>query len=293
MTERPLKGLYQYPFQSNFLQTKAGKLHYIDEGEGKVILCIHGNPTWSYFYRNVIASLREKYRVIALDNIGCGLSDKPQNYDYTLNNHIDNLQKLICHLKIEKYSLIMHDWGGAIGMGAAVQNPEKIEKVIIMNTAAFRSSRIPLRIAVCKLPFIGEFIVRGCNGFALPAVFMAVRKKMKKEIKEGFLYPYNNWQNRIATHRFVVDIPMKKSHRSYHRLAEIEERLPLFGEGERLLILWGGKDFCFNDSFYTKWREIFPKAGYSYFENAGHYLLEDESDAVIKEISQFLQKMDS
>jgi pimeloyl-ACP methyl ester carboxylesterase len=174
-----------YNFTSNFVSLKHGKLHYLDEGSGNVIVMVHGNPTWSYFYRKLIHTLKKKHRVIAFDHLGCGLSDKPQDYNYTLENHIDNLNFLLNHLEIQSYSLIVHDWGGAIGIGAAVGKIANLEKVVVMNTAAFRSKRIPFRISICKIPVFGEIIVRLFNGFAWPATFMAVEKKNGSPGRKG------------------------------------------------------------------------------------------------------------
>lgn len=242
-----------------------------------MILMIHGNPTWSYFYRRLISSLRSQFRIIALDHIGCGLSDKPAKYPYTLEQHIENLEKLIDNLGVDRFSLVTHDWGGAIGVGAAVNRVESVESLVVMNTAAFRSKRIPLRIGVCKIPVLGEIIVRLFNGFAWPATFMAVTKKMETETVKAYLAPYNNWANRIAVHRFVQDIPLRETHKSYNCLKSIEDRLPqLEALDIPMLIAWGGKDFCFNDHFFEQWKARFPTAETHYLKDAGHYLLEDE-----------------
>ena len=129
---------------------------------------IHGNPTWSFTYRNLIKSLKESHRTIAVDHIGCGLSDKPQNYAYRLQDHIENLESLVNSLKLTNITLIVHDWGGAIGFGLATRNPHLIKRVVILNTAAFESDQIPRRINFCRLPFIGERLIRHFNAFVLP-----------------------------------------------------------------------------------------------------------------------------
>jgi haloalkane dehalogenase len=276
----------EYPFVSNFFELDSkNQMHYIDEGHGDVVIMLHGNPTWSFFYRNVIKNLSKTNRVIVPDHLGCGLSSKNEHYDYTLKNHIDNVEKLVKHLKIEKYSLIVHDWGGAIGLGLATRAPEKVEKIIAMNTAAFTSSEIPFRINILRNP-IGEFVIRSMNGFALPATFMAVNKKMSPVIKKGFLLPYNNFENRIATAKFVRDIPLSKDHTTYPILKDIEDHL--IDIKSPILLLWGEKDFCFNMNFYQRWQDFFPTAAKKSFPNAGHYLLEDEYENVFKEIKNFL-----
>lgn len=282
--------LAEYPFSSNTFSIDGQNIHYLDEGEGPVVVLVHGNPTWSYYYRNLVRTLREDHRVIVPDHIGCGLSDKPQNYNYTLSQHISNLCSLLSHLEITKYSLVVHDWGGAIGMGCAVKHPDQLERIVILNSGAFRSSRIPLRISVCRWPLIGPLLVRGVNGFAWPATFMAVTKPLSPKVKEGYLHPYNSWANRVAVSAFVQDIPMTPTHRSYDTLVEVENGLQGIADAEiPMLILWGGNDFCFNRHFYEEWLERFPAASHHYFDDGGHYILEDEADVVIPEISNFLR----
>lgn len=280
-----------YPFTSKFLTIDGFRLHYIDEGSGPAVVMVHGNPTWSYYFRNLISSLRSQYRVIALDHIGCGLSDKPSDYPYCLGRHIENLETLMDHLAIDQFSLVVHDWGGAIGIGCALNRLEQLKHVVVMNTAAFRSRRIPLRIQVCRLPVIGQILVRLFNGFAWPAQFMAVEKKMLPETAAAYLAPYNSWKNRVAIYRFVEDIPMNVGHRSYSTLVKIEQQLPFIRDAlTPLLILWGGKDFCFNDHFYEGWKRRFPKAESHYFGDGGHYILEDKFREIEPIIQSFFSR---
>lgn len=280
-----------YPFTSNFLNIDGGRLHYLDEGRGPAIVMVHGNPTWSFYYRKLILSLRSRYRVIAYDHIGCGLSDKPEKYNYCLDQHVENLDRLLDTLKIERFSLVVHDWGGAIGLGCAVRRLESLEKVVVMNTAAFRSNRIPLRIQLCRMPVFGQIIVRLFNGFAWPAQFMAVEKRMTAETAAAYLAPYNSWKNRVAIYRFVEDIPLQTRHKSYRTLVETEKLLPRLRDRHiPLLILWGGKDFCFNDHFFAEWASRFPDAEKHYFNDGGHYLLEDKFMDVEPIVQSFFQK---
>ncbi|TDJ07890.1 MAG: alpha/beta fold hydrolase [Deltaproteobacteria bacterium] len=279
-----LKG---YPFKSNFFNTRDGhKLHFVDEGVGKPMLMIHGNPTWSFYYRNFIKEFSKSNRAIALDNIGCGLSDKPQDYDYCLKNHIDNLCQLVEKMDLFDITLVVHDWGGPIGLGMAVRYPERIKKIVILNTAAFNSKDIPIRIALCKTPIIGDILIRAFNGFAYPATIMAVKKKMAPEIRKGYLLPYKDYKTRVAVNSFVKDIPLTPRHKTYPVMNEIEQGLKKLTCPK--LILWGEKDFCFNMKFFNRFREIFPKAKYVTYPNAGHYVIEDARDETISEIKEFL-----
>jgi haloalkane dehalogenase len=279
-----------YPFTSRYLELEGGRLHYLDEGEGPVIVMVHGNPTWSYYFRHLVSLLGETHRVIAVDHMGCGLSDKPQDYSYCLAQHIDNLQRLLTHLRVDRFSLVVHDWGGAIGIGCAVNHIGSIEKIVVMNTAAFRSSRIPLRIQLCRLPLIGQTIVRLFNGFAGPARFMAVKKKMAPAVARAYLAPYNSWKNRVAVYNFVRDIPLTAEHRSYATLVEIEKRLPLLRDSAvPLLVVWGGGDFCFNDQFFLEWKRRFPEAENHYFPDGGHYILEDKLEEIVPIVASFFR----
>ena len=215
-----------YPFESNYFELSSGvRMHYIDEDQTdnqskEILLMLHGNPSWSFYYRNLIKEFSSRYRVIAPDHIGMGLSDKPQNYDYTLSNHIANLTELLGKISVEteRINLIVHDWGGAIGMGWATANIERTGKLVILNTGAFLSTEIPFRINICRIPGFGALAIRGLNAFAAAATFMAVEKRLPANVKNGYLMPYDNWQNRIATLRFVQDIPLKSSAPSYKTL---------------------------------------------------------------------------
>lgn len=280
--------MFEYPFSANYLSIGPHRLHYVDEGQGPVVVMVHGNPTWSYYYRHVISQLATSHRVIAIDHLGCGLSDKPQEYPYCLQQHRDNLQALLDHLRIDRYALMVHDWGGAIGMGCAVNHPERIERIVILNTAAFRSRRIPLRIRICRWPGIGRFIVQGLNGFAWPAQFMAVTKPLAAEAAKAYLKPYDSWANRVAINAFVQDIPLSAAHPSYALLTEIEEGLArLRTPAIPKLILWGGQDFCFNRFFFDEWCERFPEANRHYFADGGHYILEDKRAEIAPLLQDF------
>lgn len=285
-----------YPFSTNFLmvnhQGKSYRLNYVDEkpldrsnDELETIIMVHGNPTWSFFYRNLIKHFKNHYRIIVPDHLGCGLSDKPADFSYQLKDHIKNLESLIDHLGLKKFHLIVHDWGGAIGSGVAVNHPEKILSITYMNTGAFTSDKIPWRIDILRKNNWGEWLIRKFNAFAMPATFMAVEKPLSKNAIAGYLLPYNNYQNRIATAKFVKDIPMDQNHPSFTTLKNIE--LNLTKIKAPVLLMWGAKDFCFTMDFFHKFKEFFPNAREKVFKNAGHYLLEDEPRETIATIENF------
>ena len=282
----------QYPFEGNSFKTKSGfNLHYLDEGEGKGVptLFLHGNPTWSFFYRRLILALREHGRCIVPDHIGCGLSDKPAypDFQYNLESHGQNIIDLLDHLKIDRIRLVVHDWGGAIGLSAFRDQPERIEKIVLMNTAVFPSRDVPLRILLCRLPILGALLVRGLNGFAAPATVMAVKKPLPRPVKRGFLYPYQNWDNRVAVWRFVKDIPYEKNHPTLPLLKETSDSLASYNKTP-VLACWGMKDFCFHPGFLKEWEKRLPHIKSHEFPNSGHYLLEDDFEGCRSKIEPFL-----
>ncbi|PIE01130.1 MAG: alpha/beta hydrolase [Acidobacteria bacterium] len=287
----------EYAFSPNYLEIDGNKYHYLDEGDknAPVLLMVHGNPTWSFYYRKLVRAFSDSHRVIVPDHIGCGLSDKPQGYSYRLRNHIDNLKKLIDHLQLKDITLIVHDWGGAIGMGAAVDNPKLFKQFVIFNTAAFFVPRLPLRIQMCRVPVLGSFLVRGLNGFSLAALWFATSRhnRFTKAVRKGYVAPYNSWENRIAIHAFVKDIPMHESHPTRKTLNHIESGLTAFSK-HPMLIIWGADDFCFTKRhFVPEWKKRFPEADVHILENTGHYVVEDAHEFIVPLMEKFLREKGS
>ena len=252
-----------YPFESHYFDIDGLRYHYLDEGDKDkpVLIMLHGNPTWSFYYRNLILALRDNYRVIVPDHIGCGFSDKPQDYDYQYENHVKNVRRFVESLNLDTYSLIMHDWGGPIGYGLAVDAPEKVNKMLIFNTTCNLAVNYPWRIKMCRIPLFGSLIIRGFNYFTYGATVMACkdRSKMTPAVKAGYLMPYNNWANRIANHRFVENIPLSKDHPTYQFGAPIIAKLDSL-KNKPVMICWGDRDFCFTESFLQDLKVQFPAA---------------------------------
>lgn len=284
----------EYPFASLWLDVaQPGQpplwLHYLDEGprDAPVVVLLHGNPTWSFYWRRLVTALRGSSRCVVPDHLGCGLSDRPQGWSYRLADHIANVQRLLAHLDVKRFSLVVHDWGGAIGAGVATARPDAVERLVITNTAAFRSKDIPPSIASCRIPVFGRVAVLGFNGFARAATFRAVERPLTKAAKAGLLAPYGNAHDRLATLRFVEDIPMDEGHPSWATLTRIEEQLPTLGE-KPMLILWGDADFCFTPKFRATWQRLFPKAEVHAWEDVGHYVMEDAPERVVPLVTRFL-----
>lgn len=280
----------EYPFESRLLDLDGVALHYVDEGprHGEVLLFVHGNPTWSFLWRHLVRDLRGRYRCIALDHVGCGLSDKPQDYSYRLARHVANLERLADHLALERASLVVHDWGGPIGLGYAGRHPERIARLVILNSAAFPGPA-PLRIRACRTPLFGALAVRGFNAFAGLATRMALedRRRMTPLVRRGFLAPYRDWASRIATLRFVQDIPLDPAHPSWPALLEVEAGLARLADKPTCLI-WGERDWCFTPAFREGFERRLPQARVHRAERAGHWVTEDAREEVLAWIEAFL-----
>jgi pimeloyl-ACP methyl ester carboxylesterase len=278
-----------YPFASRELSLDGWRYHYLDEGAGRPLLLVHGNPTWSFYWRNIVLGLRDEQRLIVPDHIGCGLSDKPQDYDYDLHRHIDNLRRLVEHLDLRDVTLLAHDWGGAIGLGAAVEMPERFSRLVLCNTAAFRAPWMPWRIRACRIPLLGTLAVRGLNAFATAALTMAVchQERMAPAVRQGLLAPYDSWRHRVAIDRFVKDIPLSPRHPSYQRLVAIEQGLPTLRDRPTMFI-WGMRDWCFTPRFLDRFLEFFPAATVHRLDDAGHYVVEDAHERIVPLLRAFL-----
>ena len=280
-----------YPFASHYLSLGDVRMHYVDEGDGPPLLMVHGNPTWSFYWRRLIDAFRSRYRAIAVDHIGCGLSDKPQTYGYSLQRHIDNLSELVGRLDLQKATLVAHDWGGAIGLGAVLANKEQFGSVVLLNTGAFPPPYIPWRIRVCRTP-LGTWMIRRWNLFARAALRSAVARPegLSPDVRAGFLAPYDNWDHRVAIEKFVRDIPASPRHPTWHTLQRLEEQLTELSDWPAQLI-WGMQDWCFRPACLDRLLSVFPNAEVHRLDNAAHYVVEDAPEEVIAHMRSFLDRV--
>lgn len=285
------------PFPTHYLDLNGLRMHYVDEGQGEPVVMLHGNPSWSFMYRDLVRALSPRYRCIVPDHIGMGLSDKPgdRRYPYTLDRRIQDLDRLLEHLSIkEGITLIIHDWGGMIGSAWAVRQPERVKRIVLMNTAAFfppPGKSLPWQLKVVRDTPLGSVLVRGFNAFAAGAArTCCTRRPMSEETRAAYVSPYDSWANRIATLRFVQDIPLHPRDKAYATVAVTEQALEAKLSGIPMLIVWGGKDFVFDMDFLREWRRRFPGADLCSIPDAGHYVLEDAPDIVIPAIQDFLAK---
>lgn len=283
----PLSG--EHPFTPRFLAVRGHSMHHVDEGPGDaagerpgVVLCVHGNPTWSFYWRRIVEALSPEARVVAPDHLGMGLSSRVPG-GVRLAEHVDGLVTLIDQLELDDITLVCHDWGGAIGFGAVLARRERFRSLVVTNTAAFPSSRIPRRIAACRIPLLGRVGVQGGNAFARAALHMTTARPLAKSARDGLIAPYDGWANREQVWRFVKDIPMRPAHPSWAKLCEISDGLESL-RGLPMEIVWGMQDWCFSPEFKSTWEQRFPEAHVTELADAGHYVNEDAPEAVIAAI---------
>ncbi|WP_145199088.1 alpha/beta fold hydrolase [Planctomycetes bacterium Poly30] len=284
----PIRHLF--PYEPHFAEVPSGRpapeslarMHYVDEGAVDAsgpVLCVHGNPTWSFYWRRIIEGLKGETRVIAPDHLGMGLSDRIPG-GVLLEDHIAALVSLIDQLDLTDITLVVHDWGGAIGVGAALERPERFSRFVITNTAAFPTSFMPKRIAACRAPVVGRLAVQGGNAFARAATKQTTVIPLEEDVRRGLLAPYSNWDAREQIWRFVMDIPMKEDHPSWTTLSRIADRIESLGD-RPMEIVWGMRDWCFTPLFKSQWEQRFPDAFVSELQGAGHYVNEDAPEVVI------------
>jgi pimeloyl-ACP methyl ester carboxylesterase len=288
-----------YPFDSHWLNVGTDAepmwLHYVDEGprDAPIVVMCHGNPTWSFMYRDVIKALSDRYRCIVPDHMGCGLSDRPQHWPYRLRGHADNLGKLIAHIAgdQEQVSLIMHDWGGMIGSTWAVEHPHQVRSMTPLNTAAFLG-KLPKRIKTVRIPVFGPTAVLGFNGFVRAAMVSCTHRKdaLSEQDKAGYLAPYSNPHDRIATLRFVEDVPQKAGHPTWDLVDEVDGKLHLLKD-KPMLVCWGNKDWCFTPTFCEGWHKRFPDAEVHAWDDVAHFTLEDAGERVLEHLVPFLDRV--
>ena len=281
-----------FPFESRYLRAGKTNLHYVDEGpsEAPPLLFLHGNPTWSYLWRRPIAHLSAAgHRCVAYDHMGFGRSEKPPRLSaYTLERHIENALALIDELDLRDLTLVAHDWGGPIGLGAMLERPERLNAIVLMNTWAWElPSWLPPFIREFRTEGLGEILALGGNLFVESIPGGMARRDVDPVMMDAYRAPFPDYWSRAGTLAFQREIPLTERDRSAPMISSIHERLPQLDVP--VLLLWGMRDRVFQPVFLDQWRELFPNAEVAALEDASHFVVEDRPDAVIGAIERFLR----
>ena len=278
-----------YPFAHHFVTLPGGaRVHYLDEGPAEpreTIVFLHGNPTWSFLYRKIVRELRGEYRCIALDYPGFGLSEAPPGYDFLPRTHSHSVEQFLDTLKLTNVTLMVQDWGGPIGLGAAGRRPELVKALVIGNSWAWPKDgdANARRFSGLMGGPIGRFFGLGFN--AIPRVFFAIgtRDPLPDDVLEMYRRPFRRPDRREPTVIFPREIIASRGY-----LAEVEAGLERIAD-RPALIIWGAKDGGFRPPDRERFERSFPKHRTVLLETAKHFIQEDEPGRIAQEIRAFLR----
>lgn len=276
----------EYPFAANFFETPAGKMHYVDEGRGEVVLLLHGNPAWSFLYRNLIKQLSPHYRCIAPDLIGFGLSDKPYEWNYLPEDHAQNVTALIDHLGLKDITLVVNDWGGPIGMHYAVNHPQNIKRLIVLNTWAWRVDddfHYTSFSAMMGGP-LGRFLIRHFNFFANS--FMRVAFGDKRKLSRHAHAHYRNALPTKESRKGSWVFPRRIIH-STPWLGEIWDKIGTLKDKPTLFV-WGMKDVAFREKELQRWQSALSNSRTLRLPTVGHFVAEEAPEELAQTVQAFL-----
>lgn len=274
-----------YPFHSNYLTTQHGKLHFIDEGKGEVILFVHGTPTWSFLYRNYIKALSKTHRCVALDHIGFGLSDKPRSFSGTPQEHAKNLTLLIEHLDLKNITLVVHDFGGPIGLSYAISNPENVKRIVMFNTWLWetKDDKDAQKINKILHSRLGNFLYLNTN-FS-PALLLKKafynKKYLSKKVHRQYKKPFPNKNSRYGL--LNIGKSLIGSSDWYGELWQKAEAI----KNKPVLIFWGDRDDFIKNNNLEKWKNFFSSETTYAFE-AGHFVQEEKTEKTIAVMRNWL-----
>ncbi|MDR1232865.1 MAG: alpha/beta fold hydrolase [Puniceicoccales bacterium] len=289
MMERTLPPFLRkiYPFQRHYVKLRNGPtMHYIEEGSGETVLFLHGHPTWSFFFRNLILSLRPDFRCIAIDHIGYGLSDKPKSYRYNIKTHIEDA---ICFAEVKrfkKFHIVAQDFGAVVALAMAERWPERISSMSFLNSAAFALPRLPTVILLFKFPLFTFLCARLFNLFTRVCLHLGTFSMLDGDVVNGFLWPYRKFSNRMAIAAGIDDIPWLSDHPSLEILNTIGKKAFILCN-KKIKFFWADDDFHYNFNVLKAWGKVLPNASYKRYQMVGHFLLEDSTEA-IKDIRTFI-----
>ena len=277
-----------FPFRHNYIQLESWNLHYIDEGEGPVMVLFHACPFWSFSFREVIKEFSKDHRVIALDLLGFGLSDKPADFDYSINGHTAILEEFIWRLGLKKMTFVLHGWGGTIGMSYAVRHPNFITSLVIMNSIAFSGHKLPWQLKLCRIPTLGPLLVK------MFLLYGSRSAALSPEVKNAYLIPFRKEYSKeedplLPVQNFIASIPAYPEDDAAQSVLAIESGLWSF-RMKPVCIIWATHDFLYNKKALHLWHKCLPGAEIHTLERTTHYILEEQSETFNAILRDFLKK---
>jgi haloalkane dehalogenase len=277
-----------YPFESKWLELPAGRLHYVDEGRGPAIVFVHGTPTWSFEWRHLIAGLRATHRCVAVDHLGFGLSERPASAAYTPEAHAERLRDFVAALGLERFTLVVHDFGGPIGLPLALGSGSgSVERLVVLNSWmwSFTDDAEMTKRAKMVGGGFGRFLYRRLNAslrLITPSAY-GDRKKLTKAIHAQYLnvFPDADSRERVL---YTLALALTGSAAHYDGLWQRRAALAALPS----LVVWGLKDSAFRPHQLAKWREALPHARVVEMPGAGHWPHEEEPGAVLQALRDFV-----
>jgi haloalkane dehalogenase len=281
-----------FPFVPHYATIHGFQMHYVDEGSGDPIVCVHGEPTWGFLYRHVITGLSDIARVVVPDHMGFGKSEVPQDKPYRLEQHVQNLTELLMQLDLKNITLVVQDWGGPIGFGFATRHPDRIKRIVIMNTS----------VAVAKEsmklwfePFVEKGMYDDLLGdmktfvgdYMLPTIHKKLSREEKRLLKWAYTAPFPTPEAHIGAKAFPLDIPKGPTHPSTASMQEFRDNLGRLNEQPKIL-LWGMLDTIFPPKVMDYWEKIYSGIKRIELAEAGHFLQEDAPEKVVQAIRDFI-----
>jgi pimeloyl-ACP methyl ester carboxylesterase len=269
----------------NFVDLPSGaRVHYVDEGTGETLLFLHGNPSWSFQWRDLVRGLRGSYRCVALDYPGFGLSSAPPGYGFTPREQSQVLEEFVNRLGLRDVTLVMQDWGGPIGLGFAERRPELVRRVILGSTWAWQTYTSEPRGKFSKIAGgpIGEFVQMNFNGFAWLAAKQGVVRKLPSDVADVYARPFRPLDRRSVAAFYPGQITAATDY-----FAELEAGLPRLAD-KKALIFWALRDPGFPRADLARFEKTFPSHKTIEFANASHFFFEDETGEMIREIRTFM-----
>jgi haloalkane dehalogenase len=276
-----------YPFEPRYFEVDGARMHYVDEGEGPPVVMVHGTITWSFLYRDLIRALAPRYRCIAPDHLGYGLSDKPEHVPYRPADHARRLKALIEHLDLRDVTLIVHDFGGPIGLSYALDEPGNVRSLVLFNTWMWSLRGEPIVELASRLGggAVGRFFFRRFN-IELRTVFKAAwadRSKLTTALHQQYLKPFPQPSDREPM--WVLARELLGSSEWYDELWSRRERISAIPA----LLLWGLKDPIFRARHLARWQALFADAETVQFPKAGHFVQEEARDELRPIVERFLE----
>lgn len=275
----------EYPFTSHFVEIRGQQLHYIDEGQGPILLFVHGTPSWSFDFRHLIKSLSPRYRCIAIDHIGFGLSSKPQHYDYSPQNHSDTLAQFIEIKKLFGFTMVVHDFGGPIGLNFAINHAEYVNKLIVLNSWLWSSAQEPEFTKLSRIlksplmPFLYLYL-NFSPRYLLPKSFG--NHTLTKAIHLHYIRPFRNKSERYGLLAFARSLINDQDwFESLWQRKQAIAHVPI-------LLVWGLKDPFITEKYLQKFVNGFHNAQVCRLALSGHFPQEEEGEAVARAISNFV-----